>query len=485
MFFENSAKRLSHEILVWILKALKNNQLEQTIDRIIIELRPLGSKTSRCCVYKSRALIKYRAMALLGFDVEEEKDELMPLSEYARLALTRTNMGKKILSIIAPACSGCPKAHFYVSEACRGCMARPCIVNCPKKCISQVGGRIQIDVDSCIMCGKCQQLCPYHAIIKVSVPCEDVCPVGAISKNEEGKACIDFFKCIYCGKCVDICPFGAVIECSQIIDIMRVLASEKTVYALPAPAIVSQFKGNFGQIVSALISIGFHDVVEVALGADEVGKMEAEEFMKKRKGGLPFMTTSCCPAYVHAAQKAIPSILPHISQTPSPLQITAKKVKEKNPQAVTVFIGPCIAKRKESLDDTAVGYYMTFAELAAIFEAYDIKTDAQQEQAVVEPAKKEGRGFPSTGGVINAILKNCNQSDEITTESINGLTKMSLRQLESYANGVKSAELIEVMNCCGGCINGPATIVPLQEAKRRLEQFVLESENEKECSKEI
>ncbi len=476
MYFENSAKRLSHEILVRIVAAVRDNRLRETIDRIPIDLRSLDSSTSRCCVYKSRALIKYRVMAFLGFGVEDEEDELTSLSEYAERALNRTRAGNQVLSIIDPACAGCPKPHFYISDVCRGCMARPCIMNCPKKCISQAEGRAHIDTAKCIMCGRCQRVCPYNAVVRVSVPCEEVCPVAAINKNGQKNTRIDFLKCIYCGKCVDVCPFGAITECSQVMDVLSALRSGKVVYALPAPAIVGQFEGGLERIAAALVKVGFHDMLEVAHGADVVCGMEAREFLKKKQEGLRFMTTSCCPAYVQAAAKSIPAILPHISATPSPLQITAKQLKFQNSQAIAVFIGPCVAKRKEALDHTEVDYYLTFAELAAVFDAHGVKVEDQECRKLSNPARKKGRGFAAAGGVLSAISGHWPISPAITTETINGLTKSSLKQLDAYAKGEKSADLIEVMNCNGGCINGPDTIVPPVEAKKILESLVSESQ---------
>ena len=79
-----------------------------------------------------------------------------------------------------------------------------------KGCIEITGGRAKIDAEKCVNCGLCMQNCPYHAIIKVPVPCEEACPVGAISKDENGKERIDYSKCIYCGACMRECPFGAM-----------------------------------------------------------------------------------------------------------------------------------------------------------------------------------------------------------------------------------------------------------------------------------
>ena len=127
----------------------------------------------------------------------------------------------------------------------------------------------------------CVKACPYNAIVKISVPCEDACPVGAIKKDETGFASIDFDKCITCGKCISSCPFGAVHERSQIIDILKAIKEGKKVIAMIAPAIAGQFPGNIYQLKTAIVKAGFTDVYEVAQGADITAHNEAEEFIER------------------------------------------------------------------------------------------------------------------------------------------------------------------------------------------------------------
>src|SRR5574344_957956 len=147
-----------------------------------------------------------------------------------------------------------------------------------------------------------------------------------------------------CGKCISVCPFGAVHEKSKIIDILKAIKSDKKAIALIVTSVAGQFQGNIYQLKSAIIKTGFDDVYEVAQGADITANNEAKEFVKRMESGQKFMTTSCCAGYNQLIKKYLPEIKPFVSDTKTPLFYTAELVKEKNPDAVTVFISPCVAK---------------------------------------------------------------------------------------------------------------------------------------------
>ena len=320
---KNNANQMRTRILVKIVEKFLQGRFADA-DRIPLELRPKGGEVSRCCIYKDRAILKYRCMASMGFAPEDETDELTSLKEYGERALARSEHAVNKLSVITDACSGCIRSRYLVTDACRGCFAKPCQVNCPKQAITIVNGRSTIDPDKCISCGRCQEVCPYHAVIRVPIPCEEACPVGAISKDESGKEHIDPEKCILCGKCLQSCPFGAVVEMSQMVDVLKLLADEnKKVVAMLAPAVLGQFPGTINNLIGALKKLGFADVVEVAIGADITTRKEAAEFIEKMENGEKMMTTSCCPAYYKAADLHIPEIKPFVSHTRTPMYYTA------------------------------------------------------------------------------------------------------------------------------------------------------------------
>src|SRR5699024_9972935 len=142
----------------------------------------------------------------------------------------------------------------------------------------------------------------------------EACPVKAISKQPDGTEHIDKEKCIYCGKCMQACPYGAITERSKIIDVHKCLASpDKKITAIVAPALNGQFDASPAQIPAAIKRIGFDDVVEVALGAEDTSRNEAEELQERIAAGQPFMTTSCCPAYTGWVEKHAPVLKPFVS----------------------------------------------------------------------------------------------------------------------------------------------------------------------------
>ena len=263
MAFVNNVMIIRRDVMTRMAELYREDQLCKKIDRIPLEISNRLNGNERCCVHKMRAVVKYKTMAILGFDRTDEKDELDPLSHYARMALDRTEKVSRFLTVVDEACTSCVKANYIISNLCKGCIAQPCINNCPKKAISRTAeGKAYIDPEGCVNCGICKDLCPYHSIIYMPVPCEESCPVGAISKDENGIEKIDEEKCILCGKCVNACPFGSILETSEMLEIMYYLKHEIPITAVIAPSIFGQFKAEPGSMVDALYKLGFTHVVE-------------------------------------------------------------------------------------------------------------------------------------------------------------------------------------------------------------------------------
>ena len=449
-----------HKLLADLVRLWKNDQLVEKIDRLPIELSPRKSKPlGRCCVHKERAVWRYKMFPLMGLDMTDEHDEVTPLSEYAQQALSRPEPDKEnIMCVIDEACSSCIQINYEITNLCRGCVARSCYMNCPKDAIRfKKNGQAMIDHETCISCGICHKSCPYHAIVYIPVPCEESCPVKAISKDEHGIEHIDESKCIYCGKCMNACPFGAIFEISQVFDILQRLRNKEQMVAIVAPSILAQFSAPKEKVYGAIKSLGFEEVVEVAQGAMETTRHEAEELIEKLKEGQPFMPTSCCPSYVQLAEKHIPDLKKYISSTGSPMYYTARIVKEKYPDAKIVFVGPCVAKRKEVKLDPCVDFTLTFEEVGSVLEGVGIKIEEAQPFSVLFNAVREAHGFAQSGGVINAV-KVYLKDENVNAVQVANLTKKNVALLRAYAKtGKAPAQFIEVMACEGGCVTGPCT----------------------------
>lgn len=466
-----------------LIEAYLSDNFEENTRLIPYDMRPQGAEIPyRCCIYKERAVLKNRIIADLGFPLEED-DERVSLSVYAKRAETRTEISGKNLTVVQQACKGCAPNTIYVTDLCKGCVARPCEKTCRFGAIAVKDGHSHIDKEKCKKCGMCIKACPYHAIVKLTVPCEDVCPVGAMKKDENGLAQIDFDKCISCGKCIAACPFGAVHEKSQIIDILKAMKNDKKVIAMIAPAILGQFRGNLAQLKEAIIKAGFKDVYEVAYGADITAKNEAKEFIERMHRGKSFMTTSCCAGYIQLVNKHLTEIKPYVSDTKTPLYYTAEIVKKENPGCISVFVGPCVAKRAEGFTNNNIDYVMSFEELGALFVAKKIEVSDCAENKFKKESSKQGRAFGVTGGVSNAVKKALDDENLVKPLIINGLDKDSIKQLRQYAKNNKCDEncnLIEVMCCNGGCISGNAAINNQKTAQKLIKEGI---ENSKDIEK--
>lgn len=480
MAYNNNIMFVRYRLLAELVKMWKEDQLLEKIDHLPIELHPRTSKPQgRCCIHKERAVTKYKIMAMLGFDMSDEKDEAESLKSYAQRMYDRDNIspGKKILTVMDEACSSCVKINYEISNLCRGCAARPCYVNCPKDAILyDKEGKAHIDHDKCISCGKCHQVCPYHAIIYMPVPCEEACPVKAISKDEYGIEHIDPNKCIYCGKCLNACPFGAIFDQCSVFDVLKRMKAGKKVVAMVAPAVLAQFGKPIEQVFGALKAAGFSDIIEVAYGAEETTRRESEEFKEKMEEGQPFMTTSCCPAYVNLARKHIPDLVKYVSTTASPMVYTAEYARKKHPDGINVFIAPCASKKAECREHDNVDFVWTFRELDSVFEGLGINIDDCTPFTPEESACKDAHGFAKTGGVFTAV-KNLLGAEELEGLVIADLNKKNIGLLRAYAKtGKCPGKMVEVMSCPGGCITGPCACTESNEAARRFEAEIKKKE---------
>ena len=194
--------------------------------------------------------------------------------------------------------------------------------------------------------------------------------------------------------------------------------------------------------------------------------MLQKEFEERMEKGEKMMTTSCCPAWVRLAQVHIPDILPAISSTGSPMHYNGMLSKKDDPDCVTVFIGPCVAKRREGFDDEYIDYVLTVDELDAFFTAKGIDITKMEAKSGKYLPTVSGRNFAKTGGVAESVRLRLKNDTILKPYVVNGMTAPMVKQLQMWGRMVAGAmpfppsapNLVEVMCCEGGCIAGPGII---------------------------
>lgn len=432
----------------------------------------------RCCVYKERAVLKNRINMALG---QECSNNIMNAAKATLTEPERKDL--PIVDVLPAACDQCPIEAYYVTDVCRHCIAHKCMDNCPRKAISLVQNRAFIDRNKCVECGRCKQVCPYGAIIEIHRPCVRSCAVKAIKICENNrKAVIDYSKCVSCGACRNACPFGAIDERSSIVRVIREIQKGNRVIALLAPSIVGQFglKISMKQIYAALKLAGFSGIIEVGVGADITSVKEAEEYIEKVPGKLKYMTSSCCPAFVRLIKAHVPQAAANISETDSPMVSCGRYVKKLYPDAVTVFIGPCIAKKNETrMYNDVISYALTFEELQCMLEGKDIRFDAMTGEEYERDASKIGLGFPLAAGVTAAVKDTVAAlgGEVRAPHYCSGLDKC-LADVRSAAAGKLDCSYIEGMACVNGCIDGPSTVGDFRITRVALTKYAKASPNQ-------
>ena len=137
---------------------------------------------------------------------------------------------------------------------------------------------------------------------------------------------------------------------------------------------------------------------------------------------------------------------------------------------MTVFIGPCVAKRQEGLHDEMVDYVLTFEEVGALFNARGIVVEECEEHELERPSN-EARGYAIAGGVAAAVEKMVGERMEVRPVSINGLSPQGLKKLQSFVKGGCPGNLVEVMTCVGGCVGGAGVVMPAAKGAKAVENF--------------
>ena len=449
--FDTKVQHLKYKVLREVAREEWNGTLKEHMLDIPKKIVPGNEPTMRCCVYKERAILEERIKIAMGGDEENPN----------------------VIEVIEIACDECPMGGYDVTEACRGCLAHRCEDVCRRGAITfDSQQKAHIDKTKCVECGQCAKVCPYSAIINFKRPCMSACKVNAISMTETKAACVDNEKCISCGACVYQCPFGAITDKSFIIDAISMLKNkDNKVYAVVAPSISSQFTyAKLGQVITGLRELGFHTVIEAALGADMVAQAESKELVEKG-----FLTSSCCPAFVDYIEKNFPDLKQYISHNLSPMATIAKYIKEHEAPCKIVFIGPCTAKKMEVQKESVRQYVdvaMTFEELQALFDSKGIDITMLPE-GVLDNASYFGRIFARCGGLSDAVAEGIKEQGldfELKPCSCDGIEACKVALLQKSKNRL-DANFIEGMACIGGCIGGAGCLTHGEKNKAEVDKY--------------
>ncbi len=271
------------------------------------------------------------------------------------------------------------------------------------------------------------------------------CPVKAI-RFSGNQAHIIGNECILCGQCFVVCPQNA----KQIVDetekVKVFLQGDEPVIVSLAPSFVANYdEVGIDSMREALKKLGFYDAEETAIGATIV-KKEYERILKEDNRDI--VITSCCHSVNLLIQKYFPEMLGYLADVVSPMQAHCKDIKRRFPNAKTVFIGPCVAKKDEAeYYEGIVDAVLTFEELTNWLKEENI--ELKQETDSIEESR--ARFFPTTGGILKTM-----------TQDAPGYTYMAIDGVENCVAALKDIEkgkihkcFIEMSACSGSCIGGP------------------------------
>ncbi|MGY3750572.1 NADH-dependent [FeFe] hydrogenase, group A6 [Vagococcus acidifermentans] len=369
------------------------------------------------------------------------------------------------------------------------------------------------DNNKCILCRRCVTACEEM---------QSIGAIGMVDRGHETHITCAFnyelgdSNCVGCGQCVVVCPVGALSERNHVDDAWDALNDPtKRVVVFTAPSIRAQLGEAFdyplgtnveGQMIAALRRLGFDEVFGMDVAADFTIVEEANELVERIQQGAEMpMFTSCCPGWVKFLEHNYPEMIPNLSTCKSPQQMFGALLKtyycEKeniDPEdLVVVSIIPCTAKKFEvsrpeqlhsELQDVDIA--LTTRELAQMIKEMGLKFDKLQPEKPDNPFdvySGAGSIFGASGGVLEAAIRTAgrmlspdfDRTDIVEVRGTEGIKEAQYvigditirvaavsglanarKIIEDVKSGRKQFDMIEIMACPGGCINGGGQVIP-------------------------
>jgi len=281
--------------------------------------------------------------------------------------------------------------------------------------------------------------------------CLRECPVKAI-KIVDHQAKIIKDRCILCGKCTRVCPQNAKKVHSSKDEVLELIKNNEKVIASVAPSFVSSFNiDDFSVMKIALCKIGFYDAEETAVGANVV----VQEYKKLLESGkFKNFITSACPSINRMIKIYYPELLKYLAPVDTPAIAHAKMIKDANPGAKVIFIGPCIAKKLEAKESEVIDGVLTFEELVEILNEKNIdltmisKLPIKDENKIANKAKY----FPISRGIIKSFDALPEGYEYIAVDGVERCFGI-LNDLDTL-----SGVFLELNSCAHACVNGPCSL---------------------------
>lgn len=284
--------------------------------------------------------------------------------------------------------------------------------------------------------------------------CIRECPVKAI-KIENGHASVISEKCVACGNCVKTCPSNAKRVRNDIDKAKNLILAQKEVYVSLAPSWRASFENSAEKMIALLKKLGFKDVSETALGAQEVSIKTAQILNNSDKG---LFISSACPVIVDYIKMYKSEFTKYITPIGSPLMTHAKLLRETYGNDIAiVFIGPCIGKKNEAMRSDLIDVSLTFEELRMWLneDIGDISKIAKDETlSFVPESAYEGTLYPIDGG-MNETIKKSGINENVQLLEVCGLHSLDRALKNLDVEKLDKTIFIEALACDGGCVGGP------------------------------